>query len=271
MDSAGKTEGYCESNNVPDGDPSRSRDGGGSSYDGPRAWSVCAAGFVVSVLIVSCSQTYGTIFPVLLDEFKQGKAKTAWVGSLAIALSMTFSPVAAKLIDRFGYRLVSLAGGVFAALGLFITSQVNTIAMMYLTYSVIFGFGSSCVFTPAYTVVPGHFTKWQSTAMGLMGSSNGLSLAMSMLIKTLLSNYGWRVTFMAMGGFALADAVIGGIFFVSNTREHKSQPSKDQVPINSSGDVPLWKNKHILVCAFASFLFQFGNTIPLVHLVRNFI
>ncbi|XP_048590088.1 monocarboxylate transporter 12-B isoform X2 [Nematostella vectensis] len=183
---------------------------------------------------------------------------------------MTFSPIAAKFIERFGPRLVSLIGGIVAALGLFITSQISTIDIMYLTYSVVFGFGSSCLYTSAYAVVPGHFIKWQSTAIGVMGSSVGISLMSSMLIKTLLSKYGWRTTFMVMGGFALASAVIGGISFVSNTTRTRGSlndhVSNDHVTLGD--DAPLWKNKQLLVCAGACFVVQFGNTIPLVHLGR---
>ncbi|EDO25742.1 predicted protein, partial [Nematostella vectensis] len=68
-----------------------------------------------------------------------------WVGSLALSLIMFFSPTAAKLSARLGPRPVSVIGALIAALGLFSTSQVNSIELMYLTYSVLFGTGASCV------------------------------------------------------------------------------------------------------------------------------
>ena len=44
--------------------------------DGLYAHFVCFCGFLSILLAVSCSYSYGLLFPVLLDEFKEGKAKT---------------------------------------------------------------------------------------------------------------------------------------------------------------------------------------------------
>ena len=44
--------------------------------DGLYAYFVCFCGFLSILLAVGCSYSYGLLFPVLLDEFKEGKAKT---------------------------------------------------------------------------------------------------------------------------------------------------------------------------------------------------
>jgi MCP family monocarboxylic acid transporter-like MFS transporter 10 len=44
--------------------------------DGCRAWIVCICAAFSNILIFGCSVTFGVVFPVLLDEFKEGKAKT---------------------------------------------------------------------------------------------------------------------------------------------------------------------------------------------------
>jgi hypothetical protein len=44
--------------------------------DGCRAWLVCLSAVLSNILIFGCTQTFGVIYPVLLDEFNEGKAKT---------------------------------------------------------------------------------------------------------------------------------------------------------------------------------------------------
>lgn len=44
--------------------------------DGWRAWLVCFSAFVSNILILGSASTFGVIYPVLLDEFKEGKGIT---------------------------------------------------------------------------------------------------------------------------------------------------------------------------------------------------
>ena len=44
--------------------------------DGPYAYFVCFCGFLCILIAIGCAYSYGLLFPVLLHEFKEGKAKT---------------------------------------------------------------------------------------------------------------------------------------------------------------------------------------------------
>ena len=44
--------------------------------DSPYAYLVCFCGVVCNLIMFGCSYSYGLLFPSLLDEFKEGKAKT---------------------------------------------------------------------------------------------------------------------------------------------------------------------------------------------------
>lgn len=44
--------------------------------DGPYAYFVCLCGFICILLPTGCAFSYGILFPVLLAEFNEGKAKT---------------------------------------------------------------------------------------------------------------------------------------------------------------------------------------------------
>ena len=47
-----------------------------SQQDSCWSWLVCFAGVVSNVVICGFTYSYGILFPTLLDEFQQGKAKT---------------------------------------------------------------------------------------------------------------------------------------------------------------------------------------------------
>ena len=50
--------------------------------DSPYAYLVCFCGVVCNLIMFGCSYSYGLLFPLLLDEFNEGKAKTGNSDSL---------------------------------------------------------------------------------------------------------------------------------------------------------------------------------------------
>ena len=81
---------------------------------------------------------------------------SAWIGSIAFGVNFLFGPVASSLCQRFSCRLVAAAGGLIAVLGFLMTSFSNSVYVMYFTYSVVWGFGSSLIFA-TNTIVLGEF------------------------------------------------------------------------------------------------------------------
>ena len=101
---------------------------------------------------------------------------TAWVGSGALAISCLLSPLVSLLCNRYGYRLVTIGGGLTCALGLILTAHAPSLPVIYVTYTIVFGFGASCAYTSAFIVVTDYFSKWRSLATGVTcaGSSCGM-------------------------------------------------------------------------------------------------
>ena len=81
---------------------------------------------------------------------------SAWIGSIAFGVNFLFGPVASSLCQRFSCRLVAAAGGLIAVLGFLMTSFANSVYVMYFTYSVVWGFGSSLIFA-TNNIVLGEF------------------------------------------------------------------------------------------------------------------
>ena len=54
--------------------------------DSPYAYFVCFCGFLCILIAIGCSYSYGLLFPVLLHEFKEGKART---GKTSVLISLS--------------------------------------------------------------------------------------------------------------------------------------------------------------------------------------
>lgn len=113
---------------------------------------------------------------------------SAWVGSAALAIACLFSPVVGLLCNRYDYRRVTIGGGLTCAIGLFLTAHAPNLPVVYITYTIIFGFGASCAYTSAFIVVTDYFSKWRSLATGITcaGSSCGV-LVMTPIISVCLT------------------------------------------------------------------------------------
>jgi hypothetical protein len=57
-----------------------------STTDSCCSWLVVAGCFVAQALAIGSTYTFGVIYVELLQEFRQSKAATAWIGSIQTAL-----------------------------------------------------------------------------------------------------------------------------------------------------------------------------------------
>lgn len=68
--------------------------------DGGWGWVVVAASFMVNLIADGVTFSFGVIYVEFLNYFGEGKSKTAWIGSLFMAMPMLSGPIAGFLTDR---------------------------------------------------------------------------------------------------------------------------------------------------------------------------
>ena len=61
---------------IPASDAEKAQVNAHKTPDGAWAWIVCISGTLSVIITFGCSYNFGLFFPLLLDEFKEGKAKT---------------------------------------------------------------------------------------------------------------------------------------------------------------------------------------------------
>ncbi len=65
-------------------------------------WIVVVASFGAHLIADGCGFSFGILFIELLEVFEEAKGKTAWVGSLFVAMPLICGPVASALTNKFG-------------------------------------------------------------------------------------------------------------------------------------------------------------------------
>ncbi|EDO31910.1 predicted protein, partial [Nematostella vectensis] len=179
------------------------------------SWLVCLSAALSNTIVVGLSFSYGVLFPVLLDYFKEDKATTgiSWVGSLFMSVSFFVAPISASLCDQYGCRITAMGGAFICCLGLLLTSQAPSLYTMFLTYSTITGFGCCCVYTACFIAVPKYFTQSRSLAVGFvcLGPAAGV-MVIAPLLQLLLDLVGWRRALLCLAGVTAVVCLVTSSF-----------------------------------------------------------
>ena len=186
---------------------------------------------------------------------------------MGLGMNFFFGPFTSALCDRFGCRVVAIVGGLISVTAMFATSFVNSLVSIYLTYSILWGMGSSMCFVPTFLIVGRYFERRRSLANGIItaGSAVG-ALVMGPTINMLLERVGWRNTMRILGGVACATALAALTYRPPPVNMVKREVNFEQKR-KKIIDMSVWKNKGFLVWAFALAIFNLGYFVPFVYLV----
>ena len=112
-----------------------------------------------------------------------------------------------------GCRLTAIAGGLICAAGLLLTSYSCSFLLMFISYSFLFGLGSSLVFMASFLITARNFRKYQSLAVGVVsvGGSIGV-LVMGPFLQLLLDMFGWRGTYRIASALLCVVSLCGAPF-----------------------------------------------------------
>lgn len=178
--------------------------------DGGWGWVVVLASVILSMIMDGISFSFGILFPELVTEFKASKSDTSWIGSLFMAVPLLSGPIMSAFVDKYGCRPMTIVGGLISAAGFIISSRVNSLVFMYLTFGILSGLGLGLCYVTAVVSVAFWFDKRRTLAVGLAASGTGIgTFAFAPLTDMLLEEYGWRYTTLILGGIFLNCCVCG--------------------------------------------------------------
>ena len=163
-------------------------------------WSQLVLG-VVAMMAISSPQYVWTLFTGPLNQ-KLGTtlAELQWTFSLLIILQTWCSPLQAYLVDRFGPRLLISAGALLTGGGWVLSSFVDNIWALYLTYGIISGFGTGIIYVGIIGLMVRWFPDRRGLATGLAAAGYGFgAIFTSFPIDSMIKSAGYAQTLLVWG------------------------------------------------------------------------
>ncbi|MGH7311986.1 MAG: MFS transporter, partial [Candidatus Rokuibacteriota bacterium] len=107
------------------------------------------------------------------------------------------------LSDRYGGRIVALAGGGLLGLGLVLSSQVAALWQLHVTFGVMVGLAVGAFYAPLTATATRWFTANRGLAVALVSAGIGLGvLVISPLARWITSVADWRIAMLVLGDLA---------------------------------------------------------------------
>lgn len=178
--------------------------------DGGWGWVIVFATFMVNLIADGITFSFGVMYVNFLEYFGEGKAKTAWIGSLFMAMPLLSGPIASFLTDRYGCRKMCIIGSILACFGFLVSAFTPNMETLFFTFGIVSGFGLSLCYVAAVVIVAYYFEKKRSLATGLSVCGSGIgTFIFAPVTQMLLDEYGWRGTTIILAGLFLNITVCG--------------------------------------------------------------
>jgi MFS family permease len=196
-------------------------------------WVIVAAGGLLGCVAI------GAMFslPVFLRPIARD---TGWsITGISSAMILAFVAMAlgsiawGNLSDRFGPRLVVLAGSLLLSVSLALASLTTSLVAFQLVFGPFVGISTAAIFAPMMACVTGWLETRRSLAVSLVSAGMGMApMTMAPLAAWLVSNHDWRTSLQVIA--ALAAVIMLPVAFL--VRRPPALASKGATP--ASGEAP---------------------------------
>ena len=172
----------------------------GSANGTDHNWSIVAAGALMTCVAI------GVVFSlaVFLEPMS---AATGW-SRAGISSAMTFAFLSmgvagfawGALSDRYGPRLVVLAGTVLLGLSTVLASRATSLVEFQLLFGVMMGIAAGSFFAPVISTTASWFERHRSLAVSLVSAGMGVApMTIAPLAAWLVTRYDWRTAQLIIG------------------------------------------------------------------------
>ncbi len=136
----------------------------------------------------------------LQADFGWGRGEIMAAFTVLFLVIGAASPIAGRVVDRYGVRIVAFTGALIMGLGFVLLSLMHNLWHFYVGGGMI-GIGMTALGPiPATAIVSNWFKKRRGVFLGIMSSgigAGGLALA-PLLGGYFIPNFGWRTSYLAM-------------------------------------------------------------------------
>jgi MFS family permease len=164
-------------------------------------WLIVGIAFVTMAIGVSARTAFSLLLPPLLAELGWERGVVAGAFSFGFLVSALLSPVAGRLLDARGPRVVILIGAVLLVTGLFLAPSIERTWHLYATLGLLVGAGANLM---TYTVhsqfLPNWFLRRRALAISMAFSGVGVgAIVLLPWLQSIIVADGWRASCWAMG------------------------------------------------------------------------
>jgi len=158
-------------------------------------WWIVVAGFVIQLLNGALLfHAFSAYILPLQAEFGWNRTQVSGAFAMARAESGILGPIQGWFIDRYGPRRIMRVGNVLFAVGFLLLSRVTGIYSFYGAFAIIAVGSSLGGFMPITAAMTSWFSRWRSTALGLMLAGMGVGGLLVPGVVWFLGEYGWRTS-----------------------------------------------------------------------------
>ncbi|MBA3916182.1 MAG: OFA family MFS transporter [Acidobacteriales bacterium] len=153
----------------------------------------------------------------LEKEFHWTRSETSTAFTIAVVVFALSFILAGRLQDKFGPFWISITGGALVSVGFFLCSYTHSQTWLYVCFGVIAGLGNGFGYATPIPVMAKWFPDKRGLAIGLAvgGYGAGSAIFGPLASKVLIPEYGWRFTFMVLGGLFFVMTMVGS-FLLKN-------------------------------------------------------
>ena len=239
-------------------------------------WIIVGLSALANALAWSVRSTFALYYVALLEEFGWQRGEAALGYSLSWLLMLVFAPLAGRMSDQFGPRVVVPIGGLLLGAGLALTGRAQSLWEYYLYFGVLGAAGIAFIMTPATAVVGAWFTRSRGTAMGIIAAGSSSSAVIFYPLNAwLIAQLGWRRAIAAFGAIVVVGIVpLAALLYRRGPGDLDETPDKaqkeeantlprTQTPAAEDGespDVTLWMAMRAMPLWAIFFMWMLGVT-----------
>ncbi|EDL75542.1 solute carrier family 16 (monocarboxylic acid transporters), member 14 (predicted), isoform CRA_b [Rattus norvegicus] len=233
--------------------------------DGGWAWMMVLSSFFVHILIMGSQMALGVLNVEWLEEFHQSRGLTAWVSSLSMGITLIVGPFIGLFINTCGCRQTAIIGGLVNSLGWVLSAYAANVQSLFITFGVAAGLGSGMAYLPAVVMVGRYFQKRRALAQGLSTTGTGFgTFLMTVLLKYLCAEYGWRNAMFIQGALSLNLCVCGALMRPLSPEKVENCSGAEEPCY--FGTASLFTNRMFVAFIFWALFAYSSFVIPFIHL-----
>ncbi|OCT88948.1 monocarboxylate transporter 2 [Xenopus laevis] len=248
--------------------------------DGDWGWVVVFGAFISIGFSYAFPKAITVFFKEIQEIFHTSYSEIAWISSIMLAVMYAGGPISSILVNKYGSRPVVIGGGVLCSLAMISASFCNSVIQLYICIGVIGGFGLAFNLQPSLTIIGKYFFKKRPIANGLAMAGSPVFLStLAPLNQFLFNKFGWRGSFLILGGLLLNCCVAGSLMrpigpkpiqkdvekAPKDDENHKKKESVCQ-NINKYLDLSLFKHRGFLIYLSGNVIMFIGFFAPIVFL-----